>query len=110
MATSHKITARPPRPVRGDVEIQTDEEILQAVREDAAHYPNGYANGVAHPATEGDVAALVRQVSRLLTVGAQSSLTGGATPMGDVVVDMQRFDRVLTVSYTHLTLPTTPYV
>ena len=104
MATSHKITARPPRPIRGNVEIQTDEEILLAVREDAAHYPNGYANGVAHPATEGDVAALVRQVSRLLTVGAQSSLTGGATPMGDVVVDMQRFDRVLNVSEHSVTV------
>lgn len=53
---------------------------------DAAHVPGGFAAGVAHPRTIGEVAALVAQARRVLPVGAQSSLTGGATPRGDLVV------------------------
>jgi D-lactate dehydrogenase (cytochrome) len=41
---------------------------------------------VAFPANEHDVAALVAAASRVLPVGAQSSLTGGATPRGDLVL------------------------
>lgn len=41
---------------------------------------------MATPRTEADVAALVAAVDRVLPVGAQSSLTGGATPRGEVVL------------------------
>ncbi len=42
------------------------------------------------PASEGDVAALVRRGGPVLAVGAQSSLTGGATPMGELVIALGR--------------------
>ena len=48
--------------------------------------PGGTAEGVVFPRDVDEVAAVVRAARRLLPVGAQSSLTGGATPRGDVVV------------------------
>ena len=94
---SHRIAARAPRGRPADTDVRTDAEAMSAVLEDAAHYPGGYAAGVARPATEADVAALVTHAPRVLAVGAQSSLTGGATPLGEVVLDMQRFDRILSI-------------
>jgi len=95
---SHRITARQPLTKMEEPEISTAPDLLEAVSEDAAHYPNGHAAGVARPATESDVAALLLHSQSVLPIGAQSSLTGGATPMGDIVMDMQRFDRVLAVN------------
>ena len=93
---SHRITARragnaPPPP------IARDEVALAGIREDAAHHPGGHASGVAHPRNEAEVAALLRQAARVLPVGAQSSLTGGATPMGDLVIATTRMDRIVRV-------------
>jgi D-lactate dehydrogenase (cytochrome) len=67
------------------------------VLEDAAHFPGGHAAGVARPATEAEVAALLANARTVLPIGAQSSLTGGATPMGEVVL---RCDRLATVEIT----------
>jgi FAD/FMN-containing dehydrogenase len=39
--------------------------------------------GVAVPASEAEVAALSRRAPAVLPIGAQSSLTGGATPTGE---------------------------
>ncbi len=93
---SYRITARrasdSPPPA-----IARDEVALAGVREDAAHYPGGHASGVAHPRSEAEVAVLLRQAARVLPVGAQSSLTGGATPMGDLVIATTRMDRILRV-------------
>jgi len=46
------------------------------------------------PATEGEVAAVLRASSAVLPIGAQSSLTGGATPMGEIVLSTARFNRI----------------
>lgn len=54
--------------------------------EDAAHYPNGRAAAVVSPRSVEEVSSLLRRPDRMLAVGAQSSLTGGATPFGDVVL------------------------
>ena len=94
---SHRIAARTPRGRTVDTDVRTDAETISAVLEDAAHYPGGHAAGVARPATEADVAALIAGASRVLPIGAQSSLTGGATPMGDLVLDLQRFDRIVAI-------------
>ena len=94
---SHRITARPARGRIVDTDVRTDGDSVSAVLEDAAHYPGGHAAGVARPATEADVAALLVRASRVLPIGAQSSLTGGATPMGDLVLDLQRFDRIVSI-------------
>ena len=48
--------------------------------------PGGTAEGVVFPRDVDEVAAVVRAARRVLPVGAQSSLTGGATPRGDVVL------------------------
>jgi D-lactate dehydrogenase (cytochrome) len=82
---SYRIKARtaavvpPPR-------IDRDQAIVSSFLSDAAHVPGGFAAGVAFPCSEGEVASLVAQSSRVLPVGAQSSLTGGATPRGEVVL------------------------
>lgn len=44
------------------------------------------AAGVAFPRNVNEVAALVANAASVLAVGAQSSLTGGATPRGDLVL------------------------
>ena len=41
---------------------------------------------MAFPRDESDIAALVRDADRVLPIGAQSSLTGGATPRGEIVL------------------------
>jgi D-lactate dehydrogenase (cytochrome) len=53
---------------------------------DAAHVPGGFSSGVMFPKTDAEVAAALVSARRVLPVGAQSSLTGGATPRGEVIV------------------------
>jgi D-lactate dehydrogenase (cytochrome) len=48
--------------------------------------PGGTAEGVVFPRDVAEVAASIQAARRVLAVGAQSSLTGGATPRGDVVL------------------------
>ncbi len=54
--------------------------------EDAAHYPGGHAAGVVFPRTASDVADALAGAKSVLPIGAQSSLTGGATPMGELIL------------------------
>ena len=75
----------------------SDADAIGAHLEDAAHFPGGRACGVAYPRTEGDVASLVRAHRRILAIGAQSSLTGGATPFGELVVSTARMNRILRI-------------
>ena len=60
--------------------------------EDAAHYPGGHASGLLRPRTVEEVSAALKTGERILAVGAQSSLTGGATPFGDVVLSTDRLN------------------
>jgi D-lactate dehydrogenase (cytochrome) len=64
---------------------------------DAAHFPGGHAVDVVVPRTTDEIPAIVRRAKTLLAVGAQSSLTGGATPMGEVLVSTERLTRILDV-------------
>jgi D-lactate dehydrogenase (cytochrome) len=66
--------------------IDRDPAVVSSFLSDAAHVPGGFAAGVAFPRSEGEVAALVRAAERVLPIGAQSSLTGGATPRGELVL------------------------
>ncbi len=90
------------RPVRAaacpEPVVARDAGILDGFLEDASHHPGGHAAGVARPGSDGEIAALVRRARRVLPVGAQSSLTGGATPLGEVVVSTGRLDRILRVA------------
>lgn len=67
---------------------------VSAFLEDAAHYPGGSASGVLQPRSTDDVSAILREGPRTLVVGAQSSLTGGATPFGDRVISTARLQGV----------------
>jgi D-lactate dehydrogenase (cytochrome) len=66
--------------------IHSDFDLLQSFLSDAAHVPGGTAEGVVFPRDADEVAAVVCAARRVLPVGAQSSLTGGATPRDDVVL------------------------
>lgn len=78
--------------------IETQPELMARFLHDAAHYPGGHAAGVVRPRTVDDVSEILRQAAarkgppcwHVLTVGAQSSLTGGATPFGDIVLSTER--------------------
>jgi D-lactate dehydrogenase (cytochrome) len=68
---------------------------LSSYLEDAAHFPGGHADGIDFPRTVEEVADAVRGAARVLPIGAQSSLTGGATPMGERLLSTARLDRVI---------------
>ena len=70
--------------------FESDPDIVAGYLEDAAHYPGGQAAALTRPRSVDEVAWIVRQASSVLAVGAQSSLTGGATPAGDVVLSTER--------------------
>ena len=80
-----------------------DGDVVAAHLEDAAHYPGGHARGVAYPRTETDVARLLGSTSAVLPVGAQSSLTGGATPFGDLLISTARLSRIVSASASRIT-------
>lgn len=77
---------------------------VTAFLEDAAHYPGGHASGIAFPRTTGEVAAAVAGAAAVLPIGAQSSLTGGATPMGELILATPKMARVLEISPSHVTV------
>jgi D-lactate dehydrogenase (cytochrome) len=64
---------------------------------DAAHFPGGHAARVEIPRTIDEIPDIVRHADTLLPIGAQSSLTGGATPMGDVVLSTEKLTRILQI-------------
>jgi D-lactate dehydrogenase (cytochrome) len=85
-------STRPPQGPARQPAIADSPDATGAYLEDAAHYPGGHAAGIAFPKTEADVAALLRGHARLLPIGAQSSLTGGATPFGELLVSTARMN------------------
>jgi D-lactate dehydrogenase (cytochrome) len=84
------VRAREARDRRSAIAIITDPDVITRHLEDAAHFPGGHAQAVARPATEGDVASLLSSAPLVLPIGAQSSLTGGATPHGGFVLSTDR--------------------
>ena len=75
----------------------TDPDRLRSIAEDAAHVA-GEAAALVLPSTEAEAAEIVRASPSVLAIGAQSSLTGGATPRGEVVVSTARFNRILDIT------------
>src|SRR5262245_15654383 len=72
--------------------------------EDAAHYPGGHASGVVFPRSADDVIEVLARADSVLPIGAQSSLTGGATPMGEVVLSTSRMAAILEVTPGRITV------
>jgi len=90
----YSLRSRPARGSGGEVAAVRDPEVLASYLEDAAHVPGGHLAGAYSPSDEVDVARIVRTESAVLPIGAQSSLTGGATPMGDAVITTARLRRI----------------
>ena len=87
-----RIRARAPRGRIRDLAIERDPEVLASFREDAAHFPGGYAAGVVTASSEADIAQTLETAACVLPIGAQSSLTGGATPHGEVIISTARLN------------------
>jgi D-lactate dehydrogenase (cytochrome) len=95
---SWSIRARTPQGAIKSDKIQRDPDVLSGFLEDAAHYPGGNADGLVAGTNEADVAHLLKGSSPVLCVGAQSSLTGGATPMGEVLLTTSRMNRIIRIN------------
>ena len=73
---------------------ERDADVVAGYLQDAAHFPGGHASEVCFPSSETDVAALLAEGHPVLVVGAQSSLTGGATPRGEVLMSTSRLSAI----------------
>jgi D-lactate dehydrogenase (cytochrome) len=91
------IRARVPRGEPRLPGIARDPDVLASFVEDAAHFPGGHGAGIATIASEAEAAALLQSADAVLPIGAQSSLTGGATPMGEILLSTQRLNRILEI-------------
>jgi D-lactate dehydrogenase (cytochrome) len=85
---------RASRAAAGHVRIQHDPDVIRPFLADAAHVPGGFAAAVAFPRDLSAVATALRESTLVLAVGAQSSLTGGATPRGGLVLSMRHMNSV----------------
>ena len=101
MSPSHRIHARA---ARGDARapVERDPLIVDGFTHDAAHFPGGHAEGVARPASEAGAAAVLTSHAPVLIAGAQSSLTGGATPHGGIVLSTQKLLGIERVGADHV--------
>src|SRR6188768_1308771 len=88
------IRARQPWGDNGPVRLVRDPDILASHLRDAAHFPGGHATELVAPVTEMEVADALRVSECVLAIGAQSSLTGGATPMGERLITTSRMNRI----------------
>jgi D-lactate dehydrogenase (cytochrome) len=84
------------------VAVDATPDTIAAHLEDAAHFPGGHADGFARPRTEAELAGLVEAHARVLPIGAQSSVTGGATPDGGLILSTERLTSILEVGPTHM--------
>ncbi|MFN2377119.1 MAG: FAD-binding oxidoreductase, partial [Candidatus Binatia bacterium] len=73
---------------------ERDPDVVAGHLHDAARFAGGHSEEICYPASEADVAALLGEGRPILVVGAQSSLTGGATPRGEMLVSTARLDGI----------------
>jgi D-lactate dehydrogenase (cytochrome) len=91
---THVIEAREPRPAEKTVEVHRGEDAVAGHLQDAAHFPGGRADAIARPRSEGEMASLLFGAKRVLPIGAQSSVTGGATPAGGLLLCTDRLTTI----------------
>ncbi len=82
-----------------DSRLPTDDWLV-----DAANYPGGHAAGLVFPRTTADVVDILASSATVLAVGAQSSLTGGATPMGEVILATTKMNGIVDVRPGRITV------
>jgi D-lactate dehydrogenase (cytochrome) len=90
MPPTHVARARAPKGDTSGVTIDRSPDAIARHLEDAAHFPGGRADGVARPRSEAEVADAIRVATHVLPIGAHSSVTGGATPSGGLVLSTER--------------------
>jgi D-lactate dehydrogenase (cytochrome) len=88
---TNSLRARRPTGGVSRTAVTRDPQILAGYLEDAAHFPGGRADQLVTPTTEAELAEALCTAKAALPVGAQSSLTGGATPTGGTVISTRRF-------------------
>ena len=93
---NHRIEARRARGAPRAPSRTTEPDRLRSVAEDAAHVA-GTASALVAPSTEAEIADVLGSSTAVLPIGAQSSLTGGATPYGDVVLSTSRLNRIIDI-------------
>ena len=66
--------------------------------EDAGHFPGGHSPSVQFPRSSGEISSALAAAATagytVLPVGAQSSLTGGATPLGETVLSTSKLTSI----------------
>ena len=102
---THRIRARRPHAgTQTPVELVTATDRVAEFLEDAAHYPGGHAPAVVFPRDEAQLASVLQDAAAVLPVGAQSSLTGGATPRGEVVLSLSKLTVIAEPASAHVTV------
>lgn len=91
---SWSLRSRGPTGAPGARSSTRDRDRIASHLEDAAHFPGGHAPELVAPASEADVAETLRRSTAVLPIGAQSSLTGGATPMGETILSTARLNNI----------------
>ena len=99
---NHVIQGRASRGDTSTLTVDKSPDATSAYLEDAAHFPGGHADAVAQPRSEAEVAALLAAFDRVLVVGAQSSVTGGATPAGGLVLSTARLTTIQESGQSHV--------
>jgi D-lactate dehydrogenase (cytochrome) len=92
--TNCTLRSRPPRGGRPTPVAIHDADVIASHLEDAAHFPGGHASVLYAPTSEAEVAEILLASRTVLPIGAQSSLTGGATPMGETLISTRRLNRI----------------
>jgi D-lactate dehydrogenase (cytochrome) len=92
--TKPSLRARRPAGSAGRSQPTHDPDILASYLEDAAHFSGGHSRELVSPASEAELAEVLRTSRTVLPVGAQSSLTGGATPMGETILSTRRLSGI----------------
>ncbi len=79
-------------------EAVVDPERVRSYLEDASGRPAGNSTGVVRPSSEAEAAAFLRnslsESTPVLFQAGRSSLTGGAIPRGELVLSVERLDRI----------------
>jgi D-lactate dehydrogenase (cytochrome) len=72
--------------------------------EDSSRFPGGHASGIVFPRSTQDVVDIVTGSASILPIGAQSSLTGGATPMGELILATSKMARIIDLEPGRITV------
>ena len=99
-----RLRSRAPRGAPTTPRPTDDPDVIATHLEDAAHFGGGHSPRLYSPTTEAEIAAILQRSDAVLPIGAQSSLTGGATPLGEVLLSTHRLNRIVSISQHEVTL------